>query len=293
MEADFVTLPKLQLRDGTRIYYEVEGSGETNCVLLGGGLLGRHNFPPIVYSELAKHYRVLSFDQRGYGMSDKPSQAYTIDLWTDDIARVLDELKIPRAYVIGTSVGGVLALRFAAKYPERTIAVVADVPIARPDNMRKIMFANWRKIALVAGVGELFADVIITYNVGAKYLEGAGAENVRKSIRELLAGTPVETVVQVCKMMEELDITEDLRKIRAPSLIMGTAGDVVSPLCMEESGVGGRKVAQMIPGATLKVWEGIGHADMIEIPEQSVEYVIKFLAELEKLERDRTDSQRI
>jgi len=200
-----------------------------------------------------------------------------MDLWVDDVRSLMDSLRISRAHIIGTSVGGVLALKFASKYPERTMSCVADVPIAKPDVMRKIKFANWRKIAQLGGISELLADVIITDNVGAKFLEENGADKVRRSILDLLSGISVETVVQVCQEMENLDIRMDLPKITSPTLIMGTESDVVSPLDMEESGVGGRKISQMIPNAKLKIWEGIGHADMIEIPEKSVAFVIDFL----------------
>ncbi len=268
-------MPRISAGD-IKIYYETQGSGSP-LVLFGGGLLGRHNFPRVVLEELSKHFTVLSYDQRGYGKSDRPLQRYTMDLWVDDLASLMDALKISRANLVGTSVGGVLALKFAAKYPERTIACVADVPIARPDAMRKVMFANWRKIAQFNGIGELFADTIITYNVGASFLEKSGIEKIRETMLNLMSGISVETAVQVCQEMEKLDITSDLPKIKSPTLIMGTEGDVVSPLDMEESGIGGRKVSEMIPNAKLKIWEGIGHADMIEIPEKSVTFIIEFL----------------
>ena len=268
-------MPQIQVRD-VRIYYEDEGAG-IPIVLLGGGLLGRHNFPPVVFEELRKHFRVISFDQRGYGKSDRPLEKYTLDLWTDDTAALLDVLDIQRAHVFGTSVGGVLALKFAARYPEKTIACVSDVPIVKPDTLRRIMFGNWRKFAQAVGLGELYADMILTYNVGAKILETPDGPKIRQSLVELLGGIPVETVVQVCTAMENLDLRDDLPKIKAPTLVMCTERDMVSPMDMEGSGIGGRKVAEMVPHATLKIWKGIGHADMIEIPKESVLYVINFL----------------
>ena len=199
-------MPLIQVGD-IRIYYEIEGSGEP-VVLLGGGLLGRHNFPPVVFEELRKHFMVISFDQRGYGKSDRPLEKYTLDLWTDDIAKLLNELRVHRSHVFGTSVGGVLALKFAAKYPEKTIACVSDVPIVKPDTLRRIMFGNWRRFAQAVGLGELYADMILTYNVGAKILETPEGPKIRQSLVELLAGIPVETVVQVCIAMENLDLRE-------------------------------------------------------------------------------------
>jgi pimeloyl-ACP methyl ester carboxylesterase len=231
----------------------------------------------VVFEELSKHFTVISFDQRGYGKSDRPLEKYSLDLWTDDTSGLLDALGVSRAHVFGTSVGGVLALKFAAKYPEKTISCVADVPIAKPDYLRRVMFGNWRKLAQLIGIGELYADIILTYNVGAKILESNDGEKIRRSLVELLSGIPVETVVQVCTVMENLDLREDLPKIKVPTLVMCTEGDIVSPMDMEGSGMGGRKVAEMVPNATLKIWKGIGHADLIEIPKESVLYVVDFL----------------
>src|SRR6202030_2225439 len=138
-------MPLIDIGD-VRVYYEIEGSGDP-VVLLGGGLLGRHNFPRVVFEELAKHFSVISFDQRGYGKSDCPLEKYGLDLWTDDTARLMDTLGISRAHIFGTSVGGVLELKFASKYPEKTIACIADVPIVKPDYLRRVMFGNWRKLA--------------------------------------------------------------------------------------------------------------------------------------------------
>ncbi|MFI5421625.1 MAG: alpha/beta fold hydrolase, partial [Nitrososphaerales archaeon] len=92
-------MPLIQVGD-IRIYYEIEGSGDP-VVLLGGGLLGRHNFPPVVFEELRKHFTMISFDQRGYGKSDRPLEKYTRDLWADDIAQLLDELRLHRSHVFG------------------------------------------------------------------------------------------------------------------------------------------------------------------------------------------------
>src|ERR1043166_5365040 len=68
---------------------------------------------------------------RGYGQSDRPVQAYDMEVWADDVAGLLDALELQEAHVHGTSMGGMIAIVFAAKYPERTISVVTNCAAAQ------------------------------------------------------------------------------------------------------------------------------------------------------------------
>ena len=267
-------MPTIQVGD-VRLYYELEGSGEP-LALIGGSLFGRQNFG-FVHDELIKHFRVLSYDQRGYGKSDRPIQKYSIEMWADDLAGLLDALKIPRSHVFGTSMGGMIALKFAAKYPKKTLGCVADVAFAKPDNMRKIIFSTWRKLAQIIGLGDLYSDYVLTQAVGANFLDRPKINQVIETVRDVVRLNSVETVVQACLAMENLDMSKDLPKIKAPTLVMNAPGDYITPLDMGPSGIGGRKIAEMVPNSTLKIWRGIGHADLLEKPEESARTAIKFL----------------
>ena len=272
-------MPFAQAGD-VRLYYELKGAGEP-LALIGGSLFGRQNFG-FVYNKLVKHFRVLSYDQRGYGKSDRPIEKYTIDMWTDDLARLLDALKITRAHIYGTSMGAMIALKFAAKYPQKTLGCVADVAFGKPDRMRKIIFSTWRKLSQVIGLGDLYSDYVLTQAVGANFLDRPGIDRSIEQVRDVVRLNSVETVVQACLAMESLDLTRDLPKIKAPTLVMNAPGDYITPLDMGPSGIGGRKIAEMVPNSTLKVWEGIGHADLLEKPEESAEVVIGFLKSVTK-----------
>lgn len=272
-------LPTVQVGD-VRLYYELKGAGDP-LALIGGSLFGRQNFG-LVYNKLVKHFRVLSYDQRGYGKSDRPIEKYTIDMWADDLAGLLDALKVKRTHVYGTSMGGMIALKFAAKYPEKTLGCVADVAFGKPDRMRKIIFSTWRKLAQAIGLGDLYSDYVLTQAVGANFLDQAGVDRKIEMVRDVVRLNPVETVVQACLAMESLDLSKDLGRIRAPTLVMNAPGDYITPLDMGPSGIGGRKIAEMVPNSTLKVWEGIGHADLLEKPDESAATVIKFLKSVAK-----------
>ena len=81
-----------------------------------GAGFGHFNFAPAT-PELAKHFKVVDFDLRGYGQSDRPVQHYDMEVWADDVAGLLDALELDEAHVHGTSMGGMIAIVFAGKYP--------------------------------------------------------------------------------------------------------------------------------------------------------------------------------
>lgn len=109
---------------GTRIFYTVEGSG-TPVILVHGlaanaDLNWRH---PGITRMLAKDFKVIAFDLRGHGLSDKPEapEQYGVQM-VEDIVRTMDHLDIPRAHVAGYSLGGFLALKAVAMHPDRFIS---------------------------------------------------------------------------------------------------------------------------------------------------------------------------
>src|SRR2546422_9077552 len=118
-------MPYAKIDEGVRLYYELTGAEDLPVVLqFGGGLFGRHNFG-LVNEGFREHFRLLSFDARGYGASSKPREQYTIEAWAADGAALLDALGLERVLVHGTSMGGMIAIAFAATYPERTLSACA------------------------------------------------------------------------------------------------------------------------------------------------------------------------
>ena len=116
-------MPKVEA-NGINIYYELMGKGDP-LALIGGSLFGRQNFG-MVWSGLAEHFQLISYDQRGYGLSDRPLQPYDMELWADDLASLLDKLGIEKTHVMGTSAGGMIALKFASKYPEKINKLILE-----------------------------------------------------------------------------------------------------------------------------------------------------------------------
>src|SRR5262245_40037383 len=141
------------------IYYEFTGPEDAPLILqFGGSLFGRQNFA-MVNDGFRHNFRLLSYDASGYGRSDCPIENYSIEGWADEGAGLLDALGIERVLTHGTSMGGMIAVAFTAKYPERTIASCADCAMARCDVYRRTMFRNWRVSAESMPLDEL-SDLI-------------------------------------------------------------------------------------------------------------------------------------
>lgn len=121
-------------------YLDIPNEGKETIVLLpyGGALIGMWNG---VIPYLKKDYRILSLDMRCHGFSDKPDECH-IDDMADDIAALMDKQGIEKAYIVGSSMGADAAISFAARYPEKAIAMVLDgglYDLVGPDSKDQIL----------------------------------------------------------------------------------------------------------------------------------------------------------
>ncbi len=109
---------------GTKIYYRVQGAG-TPVVLVHGWLssAGGNWELPGISALLAKDFRVIEFDVRGHGLSDKPTteEAYGTNL-VDDVVRLMDHLEVKQAHIVGYSMGSIIAENFIVKHSDRVLS---------------------------------------------------------------------------------------------------------------------------------------------------------------------------
>jgi len=103
--------------NGIKICYEIKGEGEPLILVHGFGAdkeVWIAQFEP-----LSKHFKVVRFDNRGAGKSDRPDEPYSMEMFADDVAGLMDHLGIDKAHILGWSLGGMIVQTFAIKYPER------------------------------------------------------------------------------------------------------------------------------------------------------------------------------
>lgn len=108
--------------DDIEVYYEIRGEGPP-LVFVGGLGVDLTVFEPFT-DQLARSFRVITFDNRGAGRTDKPDVPYSIPMMAEDTIGLMDALAIPRAHLVGVSMGGRIAMELAADHPSRVDRLV-------------------------------------------------------------------------------------------------------------------------------------------------------------------------
>jgi pimeloyl-ACP methyl ester carboxylesterase len=268
-------MPHAEIGKELRLYHELTGPEDAPVILqFGGGLFGRHNFG-LVNDGFRENFRLLSFDARGYGASSSPREAYSIEQWAEDGVALIDAVGLDRVYVHGTSMGGMIAIAFAAKYPARTIAACADVAFAKPDLYRRTLFRVWRRMAESMPWDD-FSDHVTTQAVGAKFMESPEGEQIFELVRSIVGLNDPYTVRQACLAMEQMDLSPLVPQISRPLLMTNGTHDVLCPPDLAPSGLGARRMAEMNEHIELVEFPDIGHADLVECPQDAIRIVTEF-----------------
>lgn len=277
-------MPKVKV-NGVELYYEVSGQGE--YVLQVPGAVSGHEGYAAVTPGMAEHFKVIDYDPRGYGLSDRPKHRYTFDLWAADMAGLLDALDVERAHIHGGSMGGSLAIYYAARYPNRVNGVVVSGSSAKSDHMAKYQYEVWKALARAYGTGsrELAYDQC-NKAVSRQYLDGPnGGEELVNAVMEVTRrNVETEVFCDACDALIQMDMTSDLARVAAPTLVMVGDEDVLTPGDQGPDGAGGRYIYDHLINARFREFVVIpkaGHANLMDNPEPSNRAVIEFLKRVE------------
>ena len=261
-----------------RLWYEYTGLEDGPLIVqFGGSLFGRQNFNSVNDGFRDRGFRLLSFDASGYGRSDQPLEPYSVEAWADEAAGLMDALGVERALVHGTSMGGMVAIAFTAKYPDRTVAACADCAFARCDTYRRTMFRNWRRQAEGLPLDEL-SDLVTIQAVSATFIEDN--PDIFENVRSVINKNSPFTVRQACLAMETMDLEPLVGQIARPILFTNGTRDIMTPPDLAPSGFSARQIFEAVPDhARLHEFPDIGHADLLEVPDEAVQVVSAFFEE--------------
>ena len=264
--------------NGVELWYSVSGEGEPVVQIHGAGF-GHFNFDPAT-PELARHFRVVDFDMRGYGESDRPVQHYDMEVWADDVAGLLDVLDMPEAHVHGTSMGGMIAIVFAGKYPQKTTSVVINCAAAKLGVMGRLIFKNWIDIARLDPDGpgsRVLAELITWQALSKRFLEEQDAEALTDLIQRILRDSNrIEVFTAACQAMCDMDLRSWLPKIESPALVLGGDEDVMTPWDQGPNGAGQQAIFEGIPNAEKHIVAGSSHSTIFDASEEHNRVVIDF-----------------
>lgn len=264
--------------NGINLVYEIVGEGEP-MMLLGGAGLAKENFDPII-EHLVPHFQLLIPDLRGYGASDRTGiENVTIDLWADDAIALLDAVGWERAHVHGTSVGGNIALSCGIRYPERCTSLIVHGCVAKSDVAHSLLFEACIEHSRLAGkMDRTLACMIAEGFVSHEFLD-ENPNAVDEAVLPRLEGVPLETWLAAFTAMKDANQAPGLPGCQVPTLVL-TGEHARHFLDLAPSGVGLRKMAELLPNGRLVLLEGAGHLVIFERPEEYSEHVVSFTRSL-------------
>jgi pimeloyl-ACP methyl ester carboxylesterase len=229
-------MPTVRVND-IDMYYEIHGEGEP--VVLIAGLNSDHTLYRQIISPLAQSYKVVAFDNRGVGQTDKPDIPYSIEMMADDTAGLLNALGIEQAHILGTSMGGRIATALALRHPQQVKSLILVSTIVKSLKGTRMTWSR-RMIPLML------------------------------KIPMIRGPHPYYTAARQLEASRTYDCMDRLNEIHVPTLILHGKKDKTAPYPLAEAMHTGIKDSKMI------TFDG-GHLFFILRQKQFIDAITDFL----------------
>lgn len=245
--------------NGTRLNVIEEGDGPPLLLLHGMGGTWRELAPQL--DGLSDRFRCIAIEHRGHGRSERTTGRYTIDLFTQDAVAVCNVLGITHTHVAGLSMGGMIGMNMALRYPWLVDSLVLIDSAARPEESYRLGLEAIARFVRDQG----FADTPLQGGTSAALAWSPTTvfqrpEIIRDNIREALSTDP-DVYARTALAVAELDLLDRLGDIRAPALVLWGDHDVLVPRTYSDALVAGIERAELV------VVPDAGHLCTLEQPE--------------------------
>ncbi len=248
-------MPKIQ-SNGINLYYEIHGEGQPLLFIHGLGSSTRDW--EFQVTEFAKSYKVITFDLRGHGQSDKPAGPYSMAMLAADTVGLLRALGIDAPHVVGLSLGGGVAFQMAvdASLPLKSLTIVNSTPELLVCTFKDRLMV-WQRIAIVKLLGMKKMGEVLSKRMFIKPEQ----EEIRRIFVERWAENDQRAYLNAMRALVGWSVAARIGSIQCPTLIIGADQDY-SPISVKEA------YTAKIPNAQLVIIPDSRHATPVERPQE-------------------------
>jgi non-heme chloroperoxidase len=253
-------MPTITTKDGTQIYYKDWGSGQP-VVFSHGWPLSADAWEDQMFYLSSRGFRCIAHDRRGHGRSSQPWDGNDMDTYADDLATLVEALDLRDAIHVGHSTGGGEVARYIGRHGTKRVAMAVLIGAITPLMLKTVTNPKGTPIeafdqiraAVLADRSQFWKDLSMPFygynRPGAKISEGV-CESFW--LQGMMAGMPASYFC--IKAFSETDLTEDLKRIDVPTLILHGDDDQIVPI-----GASALPSAEIVKDAVLKVYKGAPH----------------------------------
>lgn len=255
--------------NGIEMNVTVEGPENAPVVVMSHSLASSHRMWDVQMPVLSG-YRVYRFDTRGHGDTDAPDGPYNLDMMADDARGLLDALGLEKVHFVGLSMGGMIGQMLAIKYPEALSSLALCATASRMPEEARPAWQERIDTAKTQGM-----DVLLDGTMERWFSPGFIASNgdVVGSIREIVRTTPVQGYTGAIQAIMMINVTDRLKLVNAPTLIIAGEDDESTPVAAAEA------IHGAIAGSELVVIPSARHFVNVEQSGVFNEALTRFLAQ--------------
>jgi pimeloyl-ACP methyl ester carboxylesterase len=271
--------------NGIKIHYEIQGKEDSEPLILVSGWTFKKEMWIAQTGPLSEHFKVITFDNRGSGQSDRPDIPYTMDIFADDIIGLMDYLKIDKAHMMGYALGAMILQVLALKYPERVNKLILLNTVGGfpdKDGLKNVRDINTKALDFQQNAPEKYFMKSAKMGYHRDFIKKLEADPNQKfhdlwTVKEFAKEYTInpqtpKDVANQCNAMLEFNVLDKLTDLKTETLIIASSHNKLHPKAAMQA------MHEKIPNSRLEIIQKAGDSAYLSRAPEINQLVIEFLS---------------